>query len=159
MPCRDLADCTDWIQNAGSRLTVNHADMADTRIFREGPVKAIWVDRYILGRLLCLKCPLVGQADVCHPAAVGTIDQQQYLALTWDESGQHGLDNECAAALEGHTHMVVIAVDDSHQVVADPGVYFDKIDVPGAIVMQHGPLDSARGRQWPRRQQPGIAIR
>ena len=147
-------DLLDRIEDARCGLAVDRGDMADGPIGGERGVEGRGVVGRVLGGLDGRAGSAHDVADFLDAFAIGAIDQHQHLAVARQQGADRGLDDEGAAALEGHADMAAFTPGQSDEPVADPGVEGNEIGVARSPVTLHRRLGFAgRGERTWRQQE------
>ena len=103
--------------------------------------------RLILRPLQNLRVNAVIRADRLHPGAIGAVDQNEHFSRPRYKITEHRLNYKGATALERHTHVSALSVNNLNQAFAYPAVNFNKAQITRTVVMQHRFLDSPRRGQ------------
>src|SRR5688572_3870796 len=103
---------------------------------------------------------VAGEAtDLRHALAIGTVDEDEQLAVGRQEGADHCLDGEGAAALQWNADMAALATRQLDEPFAYPPVDADEVRIARAPVMQHRLLYRRRRGERAGGQKPRIASR
>ena len=89
--------------------------MGEVWIGAQHPIDFFDVGGCIFGRRVDRMAPAGDLTDPPRALSIGTIDEQQHLAASRQEGGQHGFDGERAGALHRHGDVRAPGIDDFGQ--------------------------------------------
>ena len=146
-------DLRQGIQDPGAGFAMHLRDVGDAGIGGQRGIDARHIGRFLLAvREDHGLAPEITQ-DPHDAFAVGAIVGHEHLAPPRDERAERRLDGKCAAALQGHAHMVRLALDDGEEIPAHRGRHRVERAVPRTEVREHRGFGLRRGRQRAWRQQ------
>ena len=145
-----MTDGLNRIEDASRRFAMHHGDMRNAWILLQGFGNHLRIRIHIFGgpqhHMIDTKAFQHGN----HALPVGTIGENQHLALLRDSRGKNRLDPESATALQkdafkpsGLTHSGQI-----EDLFADRLNLGIELKVPGPGIAQHCLLDIQTRRQW-----------
>ena len=137
----DPGDRLHGIHDSGSGLAVDHRDVGDFRIAGKGAVERPRIDWRVLRRLQQREAASRHLADLRHALPVGSVGEDEHLAVPGHEGAEHRFDHEGAAALQRNAHVGALPARDRDQPLAHLAVDVDEVTVARPVVMPRRLLD------------------
>ena len=154
----DIGHRLQGVEYAGTGFTVDQHHMGDGGVFLQSLRQCLGVDRAGLVKAHGAAAPPHQAGDAGGSLAISAVVQHQHMAVMRHQGGDGGFHAEGAAALQGHHHMAVLAMDDGQQAAPHTGCHGNKVGVPRAPVLEHGQLGAQGCGQGPRGQQYAVSI-